>query len=321
MLLQTLLLLLLGFLILIKGASWFIDGASSIAKRYHISELTIGLTIVAFGTSAPELVINIFATLQGAQEIVFGNVLGSNNFNLFIILGLSGLIYPLQVQVSTVWKEIPISLFAAVLLLFLSNAWLVSNAELSRIDGILLLAVFCLFMFYLYRQTKHSPAGTSTEPATEPLNPGKTWFLIFAGLIGLVFGGRLVTTQAVSLATSIGLSESIIGLTIIAAGTSLPELATSLTAAFKKNNDIAIGNIIGSNIFNIFLILGISSAIKPLSYNSHFNTDLYLLIGGTIFLFVAMFSGGKKKLDRWEAAVLFAVYVGYLAYLIAFSGS
>ncbi|MDP2113641.1 MAG: sodium:calcium antiporter, partial [Bacteroidota bacterium] len=213
-------------------------------------------------------------------------------------------------------KEIPISFFAVVIVFILSNSFfLQENNVLSRIDGALLLILFILFLFYVYKQMKTEK--TEFEIATLEISNWKIWGLITIGLAGLIFGGRLVVNNAIEIATNLGVSEKIIGLTIIAAGTSLPELVTSVVAAFKKNSDIAIGNIVGSNIFNLLLILSVSSFIKPVTYNLAFNTDVYMLAGGTLFLFAAMFSGKKKKLDRWEAAVLLAVFLIYTTYLIA----
>jgi cation:H+ antiporter len=315
MLIQILL-LILGLVLLLKGADWFVDGASALAQRYNVSNLTIGLTVVAFGTSAPELVVNSFASFQEHQEIVFGNVLGSNIFNLFMILGIAGLITPLSVQSSTVWKEIPMSLLALIILFVLTNDFFSGGTHiLSRIDALILLALFGLFIFYIYRQMKTDTA--TPEVAHKNLSTLKMWIFIIIGMGSLVYGGNLVVDNAVMLATSLGVSEKIIGLTIIAAGTSLPELATSVMAALKKNIDIAVGNIIGSNIFNILLILSVSSLVRPIGFNIKFNFDLYLIAGGTIFLFIAMFTGEKKKLDRWEAAILLAVFVGYMGHLIA----
>ncbi len=309
-------LLVLGFVVLIKGADWLVDGASSLAKKHNVSDLAIGLTVVAFGTSAPELVVNIFASINGHEAIVFGNIIGSNNFNLFVILGIAGLISPLVVQSSTVRREIPLSFIAIILLFFLANDFFMSDEHaLSRIDGTILLTMFGLFLFYVYRQLKTDPAEKIDIDMIH--SHGKIWLLIILGLAGLVIGGRLVVTSAIEMATALGVSEKIIGLTIVAAGTSMPELATSVVAALKKNNDIAVGNIIGSNIFNIFLILGVSSLLKPLSYNVTFNTDLFLLGFGTTVLLVFMFTGKKKKLDRWEAALLLVVYIAYTVKLVA----
>lgn len=302
-------LLIAGFLFLIKGADWLVENSSLFARKKNISDLAIGLTIVAFGTSAPELVVNVVAAYQGHEDIVFANIIGSNNFNLFFILGVAGLISPLLVQHSTVWKEIPISLFAAVVLYFL-----VIEGFLSRWDALILIILFLTFLFYVYKQLKDVPS-TSPAPVKERSNLKILGFIIL-GLTGLIVGGRLVVESAMDIAGSLGMSEKIIGITIVAAGTSLPELATSVIAALKKNNDIAVGNIIGSNIFNIFFILGVSALVKPINFNSDFNTDLFLLFGGTALLFLFMFLGGKRKLERWEAGVLLLLYLGYTTYLV-----
>lgn len=309
------LLLALGFALLIIGADWLIKGASALARKFNISDLAIGLTIVAFGTSAPELVVNSFASFQNHHDMVFGAVIGSNNFNLFIILGITGLITPLFVKSSTVWKEIPLSLFAVAMLYLLTNDFFHTGTPiLSRIDGLILLVMFGLFLFYVYKQLKRDPTDPGLKPAS--LSNLKIWFFILFGLTGLVAGGKLIVNYAIDIATALGVSEEIIGLTIVAAGTSLPELATSVVAVLKKNNDIAVGNIIGSNIFNILLILSVSSLIKPIHYNTVFNTDLYMLAAGTAFLFIAMFTGKKKKMDRWEAGILLTSYIGFTLYLI-----
>jgi cation:H+ antiporter len=307
-------LLLLGFVILIKGADWLVDGGSSLARKYRISDLAIGLTIVAFGTSMPELIVNTFAAYQNHADIVFGNIIGSNNFNLFVILGIAGLISPLIVQSSTVWKEIPLSFFAIILLFLLTNSIFFEKEILSRIDGAILLIAFFSFLFYVYKQLRVDNSPQTLQH--KEFSTFKIWGFILIGLAFLVLGGRFVVINSVKIANTLGISQSIIGLTIVAAGTSLPELATSVVAAIKKNNDIAVGNIIGSNIFNIFFILGISSLIKPINYNLKFNTDLYVLGFGTMLLFVAMFSGRKKKLDRWEAGILLLIYIVYTIYLI-----
>lgn len=309
-------LLVIGFVVLLKGADWLVNGATSLARKYNVSDLAIGLTVVAFGTSAPEMVVNVFASLQSHEAIVFGNIIGSNNFNLFVILGIAGLITPLAVQSSTVWKEIPFSFVAALLLFFLANDFFLTDTPtVSRIDGLILLTMFGLFLFYVYSQLKSDPA----EKVSEHHSPAhvKIWGLIILGLGGLILGGRLVVTSAIEMATMLGVSEKIIGLTIVAAGTSMPELATSVVAALKKNNDIAVGNIIGSNIFNIFLILGISALVNPLDFDITFNTDIYLLGGGTILLFAVMFTGQRKRLDRWEAALLLVIYIAYTVKLVA----
>jgi cation:H+ antiporter len=313
----TIFLIIIGFVLLIKGADWMVSGASALAKKYNVSDLVIGLTIVSFGTSAPELVVNSVASFQRYSDIVFGNVLGSNIVNLFLILGITGLVYPIIVQSNTVWKEIPISLFAVVVLFVLSNSFIFQGKPMvTRIDGLILLAMFAGFMYYIYNQMKADRAEIA-KPVVKPMSNFKIWGLIIIGISGLVFGGKLVVDNAIKVATVLGVSEKVIGLTIVAIGTSLPELVTSVVAALKKNSDIAFGNIIGSNIFNILLILSISSLINPIYFNVSFNTEIYLLAGGTFVLFIAMFTGGKKKLDRWEAAILLAAYIAYTTYMIS----
>jgi len=308
------LLLILGFIILIKGADWLIDGGSALARRYKISELAIGLTIVAFGTSMPEFVVNIFASYNSHSDIVLGNIIGSNIFNLFAIMGIAGLISPLIVQSGTVWKEIPFSFFATSILFFLGNNFFCRIGIVSRIDGIILLIFFFLFLYYVFWQLKVE--NIEVKIKRKELSHMKIWIFIILGLVFLTSGGKLVVVNSVRIAEELGISQTLIGLIIVAAGTSLPELSTSVVAAIKKNNDIAVGNIIGSNIFNIFFILGVSALIRPINYNIKFNYDLYLLGTGTLLLFLAMFSGHKKKLDRWEAGLLLLIYMVYVVYLI-----
>lgn len=310
----ALLLVVIGFTSLIFGANWLVDGASSLAKKNNVSDLVIGLTIVAFGTSAPELVVNSVASFNGYSDIVFGNIIGSNNFNLFFILGIAGLIYPITVQTSTAWKEIPISLFVTVLLLLLANNFFLNQGlEISRADGIVLFILFACFIYYVFTQLKQDKVEVL---AYQERSNYKIWGLILIGIAGLVLGGKLVVDNSIDIATQLGVSQKVIGLTIIAVGTSLPELVTSIVAALKRNSDIAIGNVIGSNIFNILLILSISSFVSPIRYNTIFNQDLFILIGGTVFLILAMFTGQRKKLDRWEAAILVGFYLMYTVYLV-----
>jgi cation:H+ antiporter len=314
----NLLLLLVGFAILIKGADYLVTGASSLAKRYGVSELAIGLTVVAFGTSMPEFVVSTFASVQGNNDVAFGNIIGSNNFNILLILGICGLIYPLVVQLNTTWKEIPLSMLAAVLMFVLVNDDMIFGTGeniLSRIDGIILLVFFAAFLFYIFKTMKSESVEAGFE-TTKILKPSTTAIMIIVGLVGLIFGGQLVVDNSISIAQAFGISEKLIALTIVAAGTSLPELATSAVAAFKKKSDIAIGNIVGSNIFNIFLILGLSGVIAPIKYNIAMNFDVYVLFGATILLFLAMFSGKQHRLDRWEASIYLVCYFVYVGYLI-----
>ena len=317
--LVSVLLIGVGFTSLIFGANWLVDGSSALARKFNVSDLVIGLTIVALGTSAPELVVSTIASTNGHHDIVLGNVLGSNNFNLFIILGLSGLVYPIAIQSSTAWKEIPISLaVAAILMLFINDFAFYGNTFLSRWEGGVLLILFLLFMYYIFTQTKQEVQDISAE---KNLSPGKIWVYIIAGLGGLILGGHLVVANSVIVASTLGVSDKIIGLTIVAAGTSLPELVTSITAATKGKSDIVVGNVVGSNIFNILLILALSSIVNPIAYNTKFNLDLAILLGGTLFLILAMLTGKRLKLDRWEAGVLVSCYLAYTFYLVVTEAS
>ena len=313
-------LLLVGFAILIKGADFLVNGASSLAKKFNISNLAIGLTVVAFGTSMPELIVSLIAALNGKADAAFGNIIGSNNFNLLFILGVCGLICPLVVHRNSVKYEVPLSLLAALVLFLVINdtklfGALPNENWLSRIDAFILLIFFGLFMIYIYRTMKNSSESDSGEQIkiyTSSVSTG----LVALGLVLLIGGGKLVVDNAVEIAIHFGLSERIIGLTILAIGTSLPELATSSVAAYKKNTDIAIGNVIGSNIFNIFFILGITGVIHPIPYNAAMNFDIYVLLGSTVLLMIFMFTLNTRKLDRWEAFLMLAAYITYTVYLI-----
>lgn len=313
----ALFLLVVGFAVLIQGANFLVNGASSVAKKFNISNVAIGLTLVAFGTSTPELIVSLYAALEGRNDVSFANIIGSNNFNLLFILGVSGLIFPLIVQRNTVKYEIPLSLLAALVLYILVNDQIVGNSPiniLSRWDALILLVFFGLFTMYIYR-TMTTASDYEESPIkiyTTPLATG----MIILGVAMLTGGGTLVVDNAVVLAEHYGLSQKLIGLTILAAGTSLPELATCVVAAYRKNTDIAIGNIIGSNIFNIFFILGITGLVNPMSYNVVMNFDLEVLGESTIFLIIFMFTINQRKLDRWEAFLLLAGYIAYIIFLV-----
>lgn len=308
-------LIIIGFVALIYGANWLVNGASSLAKKYNVSDLVIGLTIVAFGTSAPELVVNSVASYDGFSDIVLGNIIGSNNFNLFIILGIAALVYPIAVQKSTIKGEIPISLFVALAFLVLANDFFLgANGVISRWDAALMLTFFGGFLYYIFRQMKSErPEDAGFMPKS---NTAIAALIVF-GFAGLIIGGKLVVDNAILVATDLGVSQKIIGLTIIAAGTSLPELVTSVVAAMKKNSDIAIGNVIGSNIFNILLVIPISALINPIVFKSNFNTDIYILIGGTIFVLGALILSKFNKINRWHGAILLGFYLAYTGYLVA----
>lgn len=282
----TYILFIIGFVLLIKGAYFLVDGSGSIAKKLKIPSLVIGLTVVAFGTSAPEAVVNVLASLSGNTEIAIGNILGSNIANIFLILGISSIIYPLTAQKNTVIKEIPFSLLAALLVGFMANDMLLEGrmfSEISRIDGLILLSFFVIFIYYIVGISKN---GVDSEEDSLPMySIGRSIFFIFFGLVGLVLGGKWIVDGAVAMALSFGVSQSLVGLTIVAIGTSLPELATSVVAARKKQSDIAIGNIVGSNIFNIFWILGISALINPMPFSAKSNPDIFMAIVASLLLF------------------------------------
>ncbi|NLT13136.1 MAG: calcium/sodium antiporter [Clostridiales bacterium] len=313
------LLLIIGFAVLIKGADWLVEGATCLARKLNVSDLVIGLTIVALGTSLPELFVNIFASVDGNVDIAIGNVIGSNIFNILVILGVASLIYPLRVMDTTVWNEIPLSLLAAVLTGLLANDVLVEGRDasmLSRSDGIVFIAFFIIFLYYTASLARCGKEETEEEPLGKQCGMLKAVGLVLAGFVGLVLGGKLVVDSAVYIASKLGVSQSLIGLTIVALGTSLPELATSIVAALKKNADIAVGNVVGSNIFNIFFILGASSLIRPLPFSAAVQQDVLVAIGASMLLFLFMFTGKWKKLDRWEGAVFVVLYMCYLTYTI-----
>lgn len=317
-LLTALVLLGIGLAVLIFGAEYLVKGASSLAARFGISPLAIGLTIVAFGTSTPELTVNLYAAMTGATDIAIGNVVGSNIANILLILGAAALITPLTVKNSTVWKEMPFALLASAMLFVLgADIWVSGGAAdvLTRGDGLALMGVFAIFMYYVVGLARANKETTDAEPV-ETLS---TWFsvlCIIGGLAALVFGGKLLVDQAVFLASAIGLSEAVIGLTVVAVGTSLPELATSVIAAYRGHHDIAVGNVIGSNIFNIFWILGLTSVIAPLPVSLSFETDVLFSIIVTLMLFFAMFTGKRHTLDRWEGGSFILMYVAYVAFLL-----
>jgi len=313
----TYLLFIAGFVLLIKGASFLVDGASAMARRLNVSDLVIGLTVVAFGTSTPELFVNVIASAKGNTGIAIGNVLGSNIANILLILGVSSVIHPLEVTKGTVWKEIPFSLLAALVLGVMANDQLIDQknfSALSRIDGLILLSFFSIFMYYSY-SIAGEIEGVKQHVQMEEKSTVKSLFFVGAGLAALALGGKWIVDGAVVIAKNFGMSESLIGLTIVAVGTSLPELATSATAAYRRNAEIAVGNVIGSNIFNIFFVLGISSIIKPLPFNLKDNLDIGAVILASLLLFLFMFTGKKRSLDRWEGAIFLVLYAVYIIFL------
>lgn len=300
------LLLALGFAMLVKGADWFVDGASGIAERFKIPQLVIGLTIVAMGTSAPEAAVSITAAVQGSADITIGNIVGSNIMNVLVILGLAAAIVPIAVGKSTIRIEIPFLIVITALLALLGL-----DGVISLVDGIILMVFFLIYMAYLLYMAKHNPE----EP--EEGKHLKLWQALLATVVGLaliVFGSDFAVDAASEIARILGLSERFIGLTIVALGTSLPELFTSVTAARKGNADIAIGNIIGSNVFNILFVVGLSSLIIPVPFASSFLVDFAVAGAAVLFLLLACFR--KRKLTRWHGIVMLLGYAAYFLYLL-----
>lgn len=303
--------LVVGLVLLVKGADWLVDGASKLAKRLGVTDLVIGLTIVAFGTSMPEFVVNMVSVADGATDLAITNILGSNIINTLVILGCSALVCPLVAQRSTVRLDIPLNIVAGVLVLvfvFISSP--MEPKGLSRVEGLALLVVFAAFLVYTFYTAK-ADATTTTESTPFPL--WKCVVLILAGLVCLVVGGEMIVKTAVAIARYCGVAESVIGLTIVALGTSLPELATSVVAAFKHNNDIAIGNVVGSNIFNVFFILGTSAIIKHLPVYPGIEIDAALVAVSALAVWLLL-CNKNRSINRWSGALLLVLYAGYLTY-------
>jgi cation:H+ antiporter len=314
-----LLLLIAGFLPLIIGANFLVDNASSLAKRLNIPSMVIGLTIVGFGTSAPELVVNLFASLEKNSDIALGNIIGSNIFNILGILGISAIFYPLAIKKNTTWIEIPLCLLSAVAVILLANDKIIDKMNfsvISRIDGYLLLLFF--FIFLSYNITLLKSEEYNDEILVKNQTVFKSLFLILIGLVLLIVGGRLIVISAVNVASAIGLSQRVIALTIVSIGTSLPELATSFIAARKKNIDLAIGNIVGSNIFNVFFILGISAVIHPVELQPFSNFDMILNIFASVLLFMFIFTGKGRRITKMEGVFFLLTYLTYIGFLITF---
>lgn len=313
------LLLVVGLVMLVKGSDWLVQGASGLAKKYNVPDIVIGLTIVSFGTSLPELLVSLLSSFKGSSDIALGNVLGSNTANILLILGISAMIFPLSVKRNTTWVEIPISLMAAVLLGVLAHFGFESTAEqkmIGRGDGVILLLGFAGFMWYIFRLVKSGKEVAIEVEGFVPMALKKTILLIIVGIAGLTWGGRLFVDNAIFLAQSWGVSEALIGLTVVAIGTSLPELATSAVAAYKKETDIAVGNVVGSNIFNLLWILGLSATIKPLRFNTSTNFDIATVIATSLLLFAVMFFGKKHNVGRWKGLLFVLLYIAYTWYLV-----
>lgn len=308
-----------GLVLLVLAGNAIVDGGSNIARYMKVSEMLVGLTIVALGTSAPELVVNVMSSLDGHSELAMGNVLGSNNFNLFVVLGISGVVSPLIVVRKMVLRDIPMSFLFTLLLLLVGNDFFLNNeiqTYIGRIDAAIFLGCLGVYMFFLFGDAKKEKS--SMEIAKPEMKLWKAIIYLIGGLAGLIIGGKFVEQGSVEIATALGVSEKIIGLTVVAAGTSLPELVTSIVACHKGNVGMAIGNIIGSNIMNILLILGIGCLISPMPFNPGFNTEIFVLLGGTtaLFIFVSPRFFSPYKLDRVESSILLAAFIAYTTWLI-----
>lgn len=314
---MTYILLIIGFALLIKGADLFVNGSSNIAKLLRVPTILIGLTIVAFGTSSPEATVSIIAALEGNADVALGNVVGSNILNITLIVGVTAFLYPLRVESETIRKEIPFTLLASVVLLILMSDIALQGSSsnlLTRSDGFILLLFLSIFMYYLIEIGLKSRKEKADEPVPEDIRWGKNILITILGLAAIIFGGDLVVDNGTEIAYSLGMSETLVGLTIIAIGTSLPELVTSISAALKKESEIALGNIVGSNIFNILFVLGGSATISPLATNNKMFIDVILMIVLTIILLV--FSRTSFRIGKREGFVLVAAYIIYLVYII-----
>ena len=312
--------IVLGFVALVKGADWLVDGASAIAKQFGISDLVIGLTVVAFGTSMPEFVVNMISVVEGSTDLAITNILGSNIINTFVILGLTALVYPIVSQKRSRDFDIPLSIIAGVLvLIFVAIQLPFGETErgIGRMGGILLLLFFCYFLYNTFRHAKDHPeeiVQSDEVQVAKQLPIRRAIALILVGFIGLIVGGELIVKSAVNIATRMGVSEAIIGLTIVALGTSLPELATSIIAAAKHNSDIALGNVFGSNIFNVFFVLATSATVRPLPAYEGIELDAVMAALGSIIVWLAVKTNDQRMIQRWAGALLLLVYGGYLTY-------
>lgn len=311
----NILLLIIGLALVVGGANFLTDGAASIAKRFRLSDLVIGLTVLAFGTSAPELTVSLMAALKGSADIAIGNVIGSNIFNILAIVGITALIMPLTMSNSTIRIEIPLTILSSAVLFFMANDRLFDMAGenvITRTEGFVLLAFFLIFLFYTFNMSKGEESPGQVRQFALPLSI----IMVIGGLVALVFGGDLFVDNAAMLAGRMGVSESVVAITIVAGGTSLPELVTTLVAAIKKRLGMAIGNIVGSNLFNILLILGVSSSISPIRIQGITVVDYGIFILSAILLYVFGLFFGDKTIKRFEGSILLSLFICYTVYLV-----
>jgi cation:H+ antiporter len=311
--------LLLGFILLIKGADYFIDGSSNIATLFRVPPLIIGLTIVAFGTGAPEATVSIIAALEGSADVTIGNIVGSNILNISLVVGVTAFIFPLSVERPTIKKEIPFAFLSTIVLFVLMSdrgLEFTNQNMITRSDGIIFLLFFSIFLYYVIEAARNSRENESNAMInqSESSTWGRNILITIIGLAGIIYGGYLVVESSTDIALRFGMSETLVGLTIVAIGSSLPELITSITAAMKKQSEIALGNIVGSCIFNVLFVLGVASIISPLPVNDKMFFDVIVLLVLTIFLFI--FSRTQYKVAKYEGLILTAFYIAYLVYII-----
>lgn len=313
-------LLILGLAMILVGANYLTDGSAAVAQRLRMPEFIIGLTIVAVGTSTPELVVSVMSALKGQSDLAIGNVVGSNLFNTLLILGICALITPLALTRSTIRRDIPIGMAASLLLLLFAcdkDLHLGASNQIARWEGLFMVAAYVLLMLYTIRMARKELPATGEQTDAEP--PMKMWLsavMIVGGLCGLIFGGDLFVNNATALARRMGVSESVIAITLVAGGTSLPELASSVVSLLKGKADMALGNVVGSNIANILLILGVSASIHPLTLGGISLIDILMVVLSAVLLFLSAFTFRRRALDRWEAVIFLAIYVAYIAWLV-----
>ncbi|WP_462353522.1 calcium/sodium antiporter [Alistipes timonensis] len=316
---MDILLLIVGLGLILAGANFLTDGSAALAQRFRVPEFIIGLTVVAVGTSTPELVVSVLSAIGGQSDVAIGNVVGSNIFNVFVILGVCALIRPVPLTAGNIRRDIPFGVLVSLLLLALAQDSLFCKTaadRIGRIDGVVMIGLYVALMWYTIRKTKRPEAAAPTESSKAPMPGWLTAVMIVGGLAGLVFGGEMFLRSATSIARSLGISESVIAITLVAGGTSLPELASSLVSLFKGKADMALGNVIGSNIANILLILGVSATINPLSMGGITVWDLLMVLLSSVVVFLAAFTFKRKAVDRWEGTLFVAIYIAYIWYLI-----
>ena len=322
MALLPLFLLIVGFVALIFGANWLVNGATSIGVKAKLSPLIIGLTIVAFGTSLPEMIVNVFSCIKGSPGLAIGNIIGSNTMNILLILGVSSMIYPIDVSRISIRRDIPAGFIATLAITLMANDFFIgTSATINWVEGLVLLAMGAGYLWITFKKKSENSENSENSETSEnsensehkELPWGKTIFQLALGIIGLYLGGELVSNNAQKLALSWGMSESTVGLTVVATATSLPELITSIVAALKKNSAIAIGNVLGSNILNIFMVLGVSALITPLPFDPKMNQQLLILFAANVIMLITVFTGKGRKISRFEGAIL---TLGYVAFMI-----